>query len=165
MVDYRRICSACGRARKDHQVNFGKNCKLTPLSEDERERVIKEVEERQRQIDQGDIDDDHIQELDQRIKELLAKQADLEAQALKNQETIKKQQLLLKHKEKAEQLRKLEERVERLSIGIEGDQAKMIELQDKVDDEPPSTDPLPAKEDLETRCPAMRQHPRQSPVQ
>ena len=34
----------CGRARKGHKLPFVQSCTLEPLSEDERKRVLEEIE-------------------------------------------------------------------------------------------------------------------------
>ena len=52
MVNYRKICEKCGRRRKDHSIPFGSQCKLVPLSPEEAQKVLSEVE-REEQIESG----------------------------------------------------------------------------------------------------------------
>ena len=139
MVDHRKICSKCGRARKGHESPFGKNCTLTPLSEAEKAKVVSQLEAEEKQEQENH---------DEQVRLLLKQKAELEAQAKKTREAIEEEELLAAELQKEEEIKAIKEEMERLRIALEDEQAKLVNLKTKNDEkrsgiEPKTPEPTP----------------------
>ena len=127
----KKVCSTCGRKRKDHPTPFGKNCVLVPLTQDEREQVLREVQA----DDQGGsgsnskspIPDDE-QEIDKQLAAIRAESLKLEASRKEAAEKIRLQEAALSVKRKQDELLKAQEYLASLKLGLETDQRRLIEL-------------------------------------
>ena len=133
----RKVCSVCGRARSKHDPPFGKNCKLVPLSEDEKLRVLEQIEKAERD-EQEKLKNLEESELDKQLAELQAKKAQVEADEKKQQELLKTQEESLRKKQKAEELVRLQQEMNMVLSRVEDVQARLVIVSSELDKSPES---------------------------
>ena len=143
----KKVCSTCGRKRKDHPTPFGQKCTLTPLSDAEKEKVLKEVEAEETG---GNGKPNNLPSNEQDIEsqlEAIRLESQRVEQARKDAaEKIRLQEAALSVKNKQEELLKAQEYLASLKLGLEGDQRRIIELDASINSPLPSASVPPVSE-------------------
>ena len=115
-----QVCGRCGCGRKGHALSFGaKKCKLVPLTDNERAKVLKELTDEVTRggdiaeiVEEEVVDDEKESEqelLDKKKKLLLEIKAQLEKQKAESEEVIRKQKEQLQARKEMEELEALVE--------------------------------------------------------
>ena len=163
-----QVCTVCGRLKAGHPQPFGKSCKLTPLSEEERALVLEEAKrletvkskdsiesvssdkgkskdkDNEDDVSEEEVftdadDDDDDEEINQKMKQLELEQKKLLEQQKATKKALKKKRLMVKKKDKLKKLEKMQAELDKLKASVEKDQAELIALDDEPEPEEPDT--------------------------
>ena len=145
----RKVCQVCGRSRRTHPRPFGKECKLTPLSPEERQRVLDQIEDDSEVIDTDTEDEPQAETVkdsetdderrDRELQELAEKMKKLTELAEKTNKDVVEKEKEVARKNHDKRVREMKEEMERLTAVVEAGQRRLIELSSQLDNEQPST--------------------------
>ena len=168
-ADKRKFCAKCHRRRKDHAPPFGKDCKLVPLSEEQRLALWREVEKELLEK-QGTVEEDSDElsetnaDLEATLQDLLNKEKDLLAKRAAQEEQIRMHEAQLARKKAREEIERVKARLSSLSDAMESEQAKLINLQSELVADPVVVTSVPTNgTSIATNVPAQTSAPASLP--
>ena len=142
-----RFCQVCARPKKNHPVPFGKQCKLTPLTQEEKIKLLSELGKEETGSGEGS-DDLNVEKDgssdDAQLEALLAKEKQLIAAREAQLAQIAAQEKVLAEKKKKDMMAQVQARIEALSMAMEAEQAKLINIQSELSESPARTTTVPS---------------------
>ena len=124
-----QVCSKCGRARKGHPLPMGAKCKQTPLSVEERKKVVEGVD--QQDIEEI-VDDDLVPETPEALRAELDRMRREKEALKKQQEDVQKGLKAAEEQELLNEWKQMKEEITQMHQLVEGQQAKLINMQTKL---------------------------------
>ena len=138
-----QFCSKCGRPRKGHPLPTGSKCKLTPLTQKEKEDLLETLKQESgdTEVEIELVEDDDASEnpkskegekesVADRVRKLREQKEQLIEQNNKVAESLKSAE----EKDQLLELRMLEEEVQKLYGSLEDGQAKLVVAQSSIED-------------------------------
>ena len=128
----RKVCCTCGRRRKDHTPPFGQQCKLTPLSDEEKKLVLSEVMAEEAAGKAGssreDSNKDKTEELDNQLQVLYAAREEMEREREETANQLKIQEAALSVKKKQDEVAEVQAYLDSLRSGLVSEKARLAAI-------------------------------------
>ena len=138
-----QVCSHCGNARKGHPMPFGKNCKQKPLTQQQKDELLQNVNREDIEIISDDTNPPgSAEELRAELERMRLEKEKLKQQTEKTDEEVKKAEEV----ELLKQWTKMKEEMNAMLGVLEDKQAQLVNIQTRVqelDKEVPVTNGAP----------------------